>query len=63
MEKFIVLCYTAYGIAKLVITYILSDFSVNIQENVAMIAGLYLFVGELYWAEVLCFCGSITPYR
>lgn len=43
------LCYLlAYGMAKPLVTRILSDFAKNIQENVAMLAGMCLFVGLNY---------------
>lgn len=43
------LCYLlAYGIAKPIVVYILSGFSVSIQENIAMLAGMCLFVGFNY---------------
>ena len=45
----ITLCYLlAYGMAKPLVTYILSGFSQNIQENVAMLAGMCLFVALNY---------------
>ncbi len=41
----ILICYLlAYGIAKPVMQWILSDFSVSIQENVSMLFGMCLFV-------------------
>lgn len=41
----ILVCYLlAYGIAKPVMQWILSDFSVSIQENVSMLFGMCLFV-------------------
>ena len=43
------LCYLlAYGMAKPLVSYILSDFSQNIQENIAMLVGMCLFVGLNY---------------
>ena len=45
----ITVCYLlAYGIAKPVVRFILSGFSVNFQENVAMLAGMCIFVGLNY---------------
>lgn len=45
----IVLCYLlAYGAAKPFIAHALSDFSINIQENIAMLTGMCLFVGLNY---------------
>ena len=41
----IIICYLlAYGIAKPVMQWILSDFSKSIQENVSMLLGMCLFV-------------------
>ena len=41
----IIICYLlAYGIAKPVMQWILSDFSKTIQENVSMLLGMCLFV-------------------
>ena len=43
------LCYLlAYGIAKPVASALLSGFSRNIQENIAMLAGMCLFVALNY---------------
>ena len=43
------LCYLlAYGMAKPLVSYILSSFSQNIQENIAMLVGMCLFVGLNY---------------
>jgi putative flippase GtrA len=43
------LCYLlAYGMAKPLVAYILSGFSKTIQENMAMVAGMCLFVGLNY---------------
>lgn len=45
----ITVCYLlAYGIAKPVVRFILSGCSVNIQENVAMLVGMCIFVGLNY---------------
>ena len=45
----ITLCYLlAYGIAKPVAAWCMSGFAVNIQENVAMLVGMCLFVGLNY---------------
>ena len=41
----IIICYLlAYGIAKLLMQWILSGFSITIQENVSMLLGMCLFV-------------------
>ena len=41
----IAFCYLlAYGIAKPVMQWILSDFSITVQENVSMLLGMCLFV-------------------
>lgn len=43
------LCYLlAYGLAKPLVSYILSRFSQSIQENIAMLVGMCLFVGLNY---------------
>ena len=43
------LCYLlAYGMAKPLVVYILSDFSQSLQENIAMVVGMCLFVGLNY---------------
>lgn len=48
----ILLCYLlAYGIAKPVMKYILSGYSVSIQENVSMVFGMILFVGLNYLGQ------------
>ena len=45
----ITICYlVAYGIAKPAVRFILSGCSVNIQENVAMLVGMCIFVGLNY---------------
>ena len=45
----IILCYLiAYGMAKPMMSYVFSSFSRNIQENIAMLAGMCLFVGLNY---------------
>lgn len=52
----ILVCYLlAYGIAKSVMQWMLSDYSVSIQENVSMLLGMCLFVvfnymGQRYFA-------------
>lgn len=52
----ILVCYIlAYGIAKPVMQWMLSDYSVSIQENVSMLLGMCLFVvfnyiGQRYFA-------------
>ena len=52
LPRFIInisLCYLmAYGAAKPLIIYILSDLSRQTQENIAMLAGMCLFVGLNY---------------
>lgn len=41
----ILACYLlAYGLAKPLVGYLLSDFAINIRENVAMLVGMGLFV-------------------
>ena len=41
----IIVCYLlAYGIAKPLMQWILTDFSKSIQENVSMLLGMYLFI-------------------
>ena len=43
------LCYlVAYGLAKPLVVYILSNAATNIQENIAMLVGMCLFVGLNY---------------
>lgn len=43
------LCYlVAYGLAKPLVVYILSNVATNIQENIAMLVGMCLFVGLNY---------------
>lgn len=43
------LCYlVAYGLAKPLVVYILSNTATNIQENIAMLVGMCLFVGLNY---------------
>lgn len=52
LSRFVInisLCYLlAYGMAKPLVSYILSSFSQNIQENIAMLVGMGLFVGLNY---------------
>ena len=57
--KFIVnitICYVlAYGLAKPLVTWMLSGVSTNIQGNVALLTGMVLFVGlnyigQRFWA-------------
>lgn len=49
-------CYViAYGLAKPLANYLLLDYPVNIQENIAMLAGMCFFVilnyvGQRFWA-------------
>jgi hypothetical protein len=38
----------AYGIAKPIMKWILSDYSVTIQENISMLLGMCLFVAFNY---------------
>jgi len=46
------LCYLlAYGLAKPLAAHILSGAAVNIQENVAMLVGMCLFVGLNYMGQ------------
>ena len=48
----IALCYLiAYGIAKPVISHLLSNYSVSVQENVSMVLGMVLFVGLNYLGQ------------
>ena len=48
----ILACYLiAYGIAKPVMRYFLSGFSVSVQENVSMVLGMVLFVGLNYLGQ------------
>lgn len=45
----IVLCYLlAYGVAKPLAAYILSGAAANVQENIAMLVGMCLFMGLNY---------------
>lgn len=50
--KFVVnitICYLlAYGMAKPLVKFVLSNCTVSIQENVAMLAGMCIFVGLNY---------------
>ena len=52
----ILVCYLlAYGIAKPIMQWILSDFSITVQENVSMMLGMCLFIlfnylGQRYFA-------------
>ena len=48
----ILVCYLlAYGIAKPVMRYILSGYSVSVQENLSMALGMVLFVGLNYLGQ------------
>ncbi len=48
----ILVCYLlAYGIAKPVMRYLLSGYSVSIQENVSMALGMVLFVALNYLGQ------------
>lgn len=52
LPRFIInisLCYLlAYGIAKPLVVYILAELSQRVQENIAMLVGMCLFVGLNY---------------
>lgn len=43
--------FLAYGMAKPLVSYYLSSFSQNIQENTAMLVGMCLFVGLNYTGQ------------
>lgn len=45
--------FLAYGMAKPLVSYFLSSFSQNIQENTAMLVGMCLFVGLNYTGQRL----------
>lgn len=48
----IVVCYLlAYGIAKPTVLYLLQGYSITIQENIAMLVGMCLFVGFNYLGQ------------
>ena len=48
----ILVCYLlAYGIAKPVMRYLLSGYSISVQENVSMALGMVLFVGLNYLGQ------------
>ncbi len=48
----IVVCYLlAYGIAKPVARHLLQGYSQSIQENIAMLAGMVIFVGFNYLGQ------------
>ena len=48
----IAVCYfVAYGMAKPLAAHLLKDTAVNIQENVAMLVGMCLFVGLNYLGQ------------
>ncbi len=48
----ILLCYLiAYGIAKPAVRHLLADYAKTIQENVAMVVGMVLFVGLNYLGQ------------
>ena len=48
----ITLCYLlAYGLAKPLAMRMLSGMTVTVQENVAMLVGMCLFVGFNYWGQ------------
>lgn len=52
VPKFIInvsICYlVAYGLAKPLVVYLLSSTAPNVQENIAMLIGMCLFVGLNY---------------
>ena len=52
LPRFIVnicLCYLiAYGVAKPLVIYVLSDYTQTVQDNIAMLAAMCLFVGLNY---------------
>ncbi|MFI3226604.1 MAG: GtrA family protein [Clostridia bacterium] len=46
------LCYfMAYGISKPLVSYVLSGFGTSIQENIAMLCGMCLFVALNYFGQ------------
>ena len=48
----ITICYLlAYGLAKPVAAWLFSGFSVTVQENIAMLAGMCIFVGMNYLGQ------------
>ena len=48
----ILLCYLiAYGFAKPAVRYLLADYGKTIQENIAMMVGMCLFVGLNYLGQ------------
>lgn len=48
----ILICYLlAYGIAKPATLYVLQNYSVVVQENIAMLVGMCLFVGFNYLGQ------------
>lgn len=48
----ILVCYLlAYGIAKPTVLYLLQGYSITIQENIAMLVGMCLFVGFNYLGQ------------
>jgi len=48
----ILVCYLlAYGIAKPAVLYMLQGYSITIQENIAMLVGMCLFVGFNYFGQ------------
>lgn len=48
----ILFCYlVAYGVAKKLINFILSDYSITIRENIAMFAGMVLFTLLNYFIQ------------
>ena len=53
--KFVVniaVCYlVAYGLAKPVAAWLFSGFSVTVQENIAMLAGMCIFLGMNYLGQ------------
>lgn len=48
----ILFCYlVAYGIAKKLINFLLSDYSITVRENIAMFAGMVLFTLLNYFIQ------------
>lgn len=58
----ILFCYLiAYGIAKKLINFILSDYSITIRENIAMAAGMILFTLLNYFIQRYIVFRKNTP--
>ena len=48
----VAVCYlVAYGVAKPLARYLMSGFAVNVQENVAMLAGMVFYTGLNYFGQ------------